>query len=75
MRMATSGSKNGSVSDPNIVPLIDVLLVLIIIFMVIYAEGAHWITYRGPAASATKTRTARAPYHRGAGDARREAHD
>jgi len=33
--MTLSGSKNGPVSDPNIVPLIDVLLVLIIIFMVI----------------------------------------
>jgi biopolymer transport protein TolR len=31
----TSGRNNGPVSDPNIVPLIDVLLVLIIIFMVI----------------------------------------
>ncbi|MGA7623791.1 MAG: biopolymer transporter ExbD [Candidatus Acidiferrales bacterium] len=29
------GSSKGSISEPNIVPLIDVLLVLIIIFMVI----------------------------------------
>jgi biopolymer transport protein ExbD len=35
MGMTVSGSKNGPVSDPNIVPLIDVLLVLIIIFMAI----------------------------------------
>ena len=35
MGMAIGGSKNGPVSEPNIVPLIDVLLVLIIIFMVI----------------------------------------
>lgn len=35
MGMLVGGSKNGPVSDPNIVPLIDVLLVLIIIFMVI----------------------------------------
>ncbi len=35
MGMAAGESKNGTVSDPNIVPLIDVLLVLIIIFMVI----------------------------------------
>jgi biopolymer transport protein TolR len=34
MGMAVGGSK-GTMSDPNIVPLIDVLLVLIIIFMVI----------------------------------------
>ena len=35
MGMATGGRKDGLVADPNIVPLIDVLLVLIIIFMVI----------------------------------------
>ena len=35
MGMAIGGSKGAPVSDPNIVPLIDVLLVLIIIFMVI----------------------------------------
>ncbi len=35
MGMAAGGRKDGPVADPNIVPLIDVLLVLIIIFMVI----------------------------------------
>ena len=35
MGMAVGGTKDGPVSEPNIVPLIDVLLVLIIIFMVI----------------------------------------
>jgi biopolymer transport protein ExbD/biopolymer transport protein TolR len=35
MGIAAGGSKNGPVSEPNIVPLIDVLLVLIVIFMVI----------------------------------------
>jgi biopolymer transport protein ExbD len=35
MGMAIGGAKNGPVAEPNIVPLIDVLLVLIIIFMVI----------------------------------------
>jgi biopolymer transport protein TolR len=35
MGMGVEGSKDGPVSHPNIVPLIDVLLVLIIIFMVI----------------------------------------
>jgi len=35
MGMPVGANKNGTVSDPNIVPLIDVLLVLIIIFMVI----------------------------------------
>jgi biopolymer transport protein ExbD len=33
--MEVGGGKGGPVSDPNVVPLIDVLLVLIIIFMVI----------------------------------------
>jgi len=35
MGMEVGGGKGGPVSDPNVVPLIDVLLVLIIIFMVI----------------------------------------
>lgn len=35
MGMTLGGSKGRPVSDPNIVPLIDVLLVLIIIFMMI----------------------------------------
>lgn len=35
MGMTIGGSKAGPISDPNIVPLIDVLLVLIITFMVI----------------------------------------
>lgn len=35
MGMTVGGNNKGPVSEPNIVPLIDVLLVLIIIFMVI----------------------------------------
>ena len=35
MGMSVGGPRGGPVSEPNIVPLIDVLLVLIIIFMVI----------------------------------------
>src|ERR1700736_4019215 len=35
MGMSVGGIKAGPISDPNVVPLIDVLLVLIIIFMVI----------------------------------------
>ena len=35
MGISVGGSKDGPVSEPNVVPLIDVLLVLIIIFMVI----------------------------------------
>ena len=40
MGMAVGGNK-GSMSEPNIVPLIDVLLVLIIIFMVITPTIPH----------------------------------
>jgi biopolymer transport protein ExbD len=40
MGMAVGGNK-GSMSEPNIVPLIDVLLVLIIIFMVITPTTPH----------------------------------
>jgi biopolymer transport protein TolR len=35
MALAITAGKDGPVAEPNIVPLIDVLLVLIIIFMVI----------------------------------------
>lgn len=37
----TIGGQRGVVSDPNIVPLIDVLLVLIIIFMVITPQVSN----------------------------------
>jgi len=40
MGMAVGGSK-GAMSEPNVVPLIDVLLVLIIIFMVITPTTPH----------------------------------
>ncbi|MFQ5776979.1 MAG: ExbD/TolR family protein [Terriglobia bacterium] len=35
MGISTTGGGKGSMSEPNIVPLIDILLVLIIIFMVV----------------------------------------
>ena len=35
MAMSAGGNKNGPVTDVNVTPLIDVLLVLLIIFMVI----------------------------------------
>lgn len=40
MGMPVAAGKTGVVSDPNVVPLIDVLLVLIIIFMVITPQVA-----------------------------------
>ena len=42
MGMAVGGKKGGAMAEMNIVPLIDILLVLLIIFMVIsplHAEG------------------------------------
>lgn len=77
MGMATGESKDGPVSDPNIVPLIDVLLVLIIIIHGDHSHGTHWIAHAGSSTGfgAIETRTTRSPYDRGAGAARREAHD
>jgi hypothetical protein len=73
--MTVSGSKNGPVSDPNIVPLIDVLLVLIIICHGDHPEGAHGITHPGSSASspAIETRTSRAVYDRRAGVCKTES--
>jgi biopolymer transport protein TolR len=43
-----NGSKSGSMSEPNVVPLIDVLLVLIIIFMVITPVTPQGLTAEIP---------------------------
>ena len=48
MGMTVGGSGNGPVADPNIVPLIDVLLVLIIIFMVIAPDLATGLPIQVP---------------------------
>jgi biopolymer transport protein ExbD len=76
MAMTVGGSKHGPVSDPNVVPLIDVLLVLIIIFMVI-TPSTNWIAHSDSTAvfAATETRATQSPNDRGAGVARRGAHD
>jgi len=50
MGMTVSGGK-GSLSEPNIVPLIDVLLVLIIIFMVITPTVPQGLAARRPQAA------------------------
>jgi biopolymer transport protein ExbD len=44
----SNGSKSGSMSEPNVVPLIDVLLVLIIIFMVITPVTPQGLTAEIP---------------------------
>jgi biopolymer transport protein TolR len=44
----TVGKRKGSLSEPNIVPLIDVLLVLIIIFMVITPTVSQGLDARIP---------------------------
>ena len=54
MGTAIGGSKNGLASDPNIVPLIDVLLVLIIIFMVITPQVATGLPTFAPQPPASK---------------------
>jgi Biopolymer transport protein ExbD/TolR len=53
MGMSVSGGPNGSkssgsMSEPNVVPLIDVLLVLIIIFMVITPVTPQGLTAEMP---------------------------
>ena len=55
MGMAVGGSKGGPVSEPNIVPLIDVLLVLIIIFMVITPRTPTGLSTLGSAASSAES--------------------
>jgi len=44
----SNGSKSGSMAEPNVVPLIDVLLVLIIIFMVIAPVTPQGLTAEIP---------------------------
>jgi len=55
MGMAVGGSK-GAMSEPNIVPLIDVLLVLIIIFMVITPTTPQGLDTLVPQTTTPKTK-------------------
>jgi biopolymer transport protein TolR len=57
MGMASGGSRGGAFSDPNIVPLIDVLLVLIIIFMVIMPKVPTGLPALIPPSAAPQART------------------
>jgi len=55
MGMSVGANRNGVVSDPNIVPLIDVLLVLIIIFMVITPQISMGLRASIPQAATNRT--------------------
>ena len=50
------GGKQGSISEPNVVPLIDVLLVLIIIFMVITPTVPQGLDAQVPQPAAPETK-------------------
>jgi biopolymer transport protein TolR len=41
MGMSVGGSKRGTISEMNVVPLIDVLLVLLVIFMIL--PHTQWV--------------------------------
>lgn len=56
MGMTVGSSKNSPVSDPNIVPLIDVLLALIIIFMVITPQVPSGLPTLIPQAATPQTK-------------------
>lgn len=50
----TIGNKSGTVAEPNVVPLIDVLLVLIIIFMVITPKAPTGLPTVAPQPAPTR---------------------
>jgi biopolymer transport protein TolR len=52
----SNGSKLGSMAEPNVVPLIDVLLVLIIIFMVIAPVTPQGLTAEIPQPDRSRAR-------------------
>jgi len=54
MSMAAGGGKGGYTSEPNLTPMIDVLLVLLIIFMVIIPMGRKAFDVQLPDPTAEK---------------------
>ena len=56
MSMAVGGSKGGAMSDINVTPMADIMIVLLIIFMVITPMLSKGIDVRLPQAGNTKER-------------------
>lgn len=56
MSMAVGGSKGGSMSDINVTPMADIMIVLLIIFMVITPMLQKGIDVKLPMAGNTKER-------------------
>jgi biopolymer transport protein ExbD len=55
MAMSTGGSTGAAMSDINVTPLVDVMLVLLIIFMITAPLMSHRITVTLPTTIPTKT--------------------
>ncbi len=51
MAMSTGGSNSGAISDINVTPLVDVMLVLLIIFMITAPLMSHTVTVTLPTAN------------------------
>ena len=56
MSMAVGGNKGGAMSDINVTPMADIMIVLLIIFMVITPMLQKGVDVRLPTASNTKER-------------------
>jgi len=55
MGMAVGGSRGGPQSEPNVVPMIDILLVLLIIFMITQPLSRMSLTIQVPPPDDTRT--------------------
>lgn len=58
MAMSTGGGRGGFTSEPNLTPMIDVLLVLLIIFMVIVPTGRKALEVQLPDPTPSPTTSA-----------------